>query len=93
MRNINERLLLLLQRILVRHAGTNAAQAFADVNQRVAAAVADLFPDGAGSVSIDAFRQVEDACRDGIEMAGADSLDAQDYREVLSAVRDITKAQ
>ena len=89
--NINERLLLLLQQILARHHGTEAEQSYADVNQRILGAVANLFPDGGASVSMAAFRQVQDACSDGVEMSGPDSPDARDYREICSAVSNITQ--
>ena len=92
MRNINHTLLSLIQQISMRQASTEAEQAFADVNRQILTAVADLFPDGLDGVSIEAFRQVRDACRHGIDTAGDDSLDARDYREVLSALSDMTQA-
>ncbi len=76
----------------MRHSGTETEQVFTDVNRRILTAVAALFPDGTAGVSIEAFRQAQNACRHGIEMSGAYSLDGRDYRDILSVVSDITQA-
>ena len=89
--NINTRLLLLLQQIIARHHGTEPAQSYADVNQRILVGVANLFPDGPTNVSVPAFRQAQDACSDGLEMSGSDSPDARDYREICSVISNITE--
>ena len=89
--NINPKLLLDLQRILVRHVGRATAPICEDINKRILNAASEIFMDDHTGVCIAAFRQVEQACKEGIEMSGLGSTDAQDYREVLSAIRTMVQ--